>query len=216
MKKLLYFALFLLCCAAFLHAEPALKPRPLYTLHTGDVLSLEYRYTPEFNQTVTIQPDGYVNLSIAGSMHVVGMTVAEAHDAILVKVSSQLNHPELNLVLKEFQKPYYVVAGEVEHTGRFDFVENTTALQAVMQAGGFKDTAQQSQVVVFRRVNDGLAEVHQINLKGMHKNSDLERDLVLQPGDMILVPRNKLEHLSRFMKAANLGIYFNPLSYNTP
>jgi polysaccharide export outer membrane protein len=216
MKTILYFALFLLCCAAFLHAEPALKPRPLYTLHTGDVLSLEYRYTPEFNQTVTIQPDGYVNLSIAGSMHVVGMTVAEAHDAILVKVSSQLNHPELNLVLKEFQKPYYVVAGEVEHTGRFDFVENTTALQAVMQAGGFKDTAQQSQVVVFRRVNDGLAEVHQINLKGMHKNSDLERDLVLQPGDMILVPRNKLEHLSRFMKAANLGIYFNPLSYNTP
>jgi len=216
MKKLLQLALILLCCSTALHADETLHVRPRYALQTGDVLTLEYRYTPEFNQTVTIQPDGYVNLNIAGTMHIVGMTVEEAHDAILAKEESKLNHPELNLVLTQFQKPYYVVAGEVEHTGKFDFVEGTTALQAIMQSGGFKDTAQQTQVVVFRRVNNGLAEVHQINLQKMHHTSDMERDIVLQPGDVILVPRNKLEHLARFMKATNIGVFFDPLNYTTP
>jgi polysaccharide export outer membrane protein len=69
------------------------------------VLALEYRYSPEFNQAVTIQPYGYVNLTVAGMMHVVGMTAEEAHGAIIAKTAMQLNHPELNLVLKEFQKP---------------------------------------------------------------------------------------------------------------
>jgi len=216
MKKLLQLALVLLCCSTALRADETLHVRPRYALQTGDVLTLEYRYTPEFNQTVTIQPDGYVNLNIAGTMHIVGMTVEEAHDAILAKEESKLNHPELNLVLTQFQKPYYVVAGEVEHTGKFDFVEGTTALQAIMQSGGFKDTAQQTQVVVFRRVNNGLAEVHQINLQKMHHTSDMERDIVLQPGDVILVPRNKLEHLARFMKATNIGVFFDPLNYTTP
>ena len=216
MKKLFQLALILLCCQAAFCSDGTLHLRPRYALQTGDVLTLAYRYTPEFNQTVTIQPDGYVNLNIAGTLRIVGMTVEEAHDAILAKEESKLNHPELNLVLTQFQKPYYVVAGEVEHTGKFDFVEGTTALQAIMQSGGFKDTAQQTQVVVFRRVNNGLAEVHQINLQKMHHTSDMERDIVLQPGDVILVPRNKLEHLARFMKATNIGVFFDPLNYTTP
>ena len=213
MKRTLQLAFFLLGCCAMLCAQVAPRPTERYKLQTGDVLELNYRYTPEFNQTITILPDGNVNLNIAGQMHLGGMTVNEAHDAILAKVNGQLNQPELNLVLKEFMKPYFVVAGEVEHTGRFDLIQSTTALQAVLLAGGFKDSAQQTQVVVFRRINQNIAEVHQLNLKRMHHTQDLERDVLLQNGDMIFVPRNKLEHLSRFMKAADLGLYFSPISY---
>jgi polysaccharide export outer membrane protein len=56
-----------------------------------------------------------------------------------------------------------------------------------------------------------MAEVRQLNLHNVKKNADLERDTELEPGDMLLVTRNKLEHLSRFMKASNIGMYFNPL-----
>ena len=55
-----------------------------------------------------------------------------------------------------------------------------------------------------------MAEVRQLNLHNVHRTSDLEHDTELQPGDMLLVTRNKLEHLSRFMKATNLGLYFDP------
>jgi polysaccharide export outer membrane protein len=77
-------------------------------------------------------------------------------------------------------------------------------------AGGFKDSARDTKVILFRRVNEDMAEVRQLNLHSIHQTSDLERDAQLEPGDMLLVTRNKMEHLSRFMKASNLGVYFNP------
>jgi len=210
MKKIGFYFVLFLCCAVSYGADDKLHARPRYQLHPGDVLSLEYRYTPEFNQSVTVQPDGLIDLNVVGELKVVGLTTTEAHDLIVEKASAQLNHPELNLVLEEFEKPFIVIAGEVDKPGRVDFQEDTTALQAIMQAGGFKNSAQQSQVVLFRRVGNGLAEVHEINLKNIKTKADLKRDMVLQPGDMLLVPRNKLDKMERFIKATNLGVYFDP------
>jgi len=194
-------------------AAPALGARTRYALRAGDVITIDYRFTPEFNQTVTIRPDGFVDLTLIGEAHVAGLTLADVHALVVQGVSTHLKDPEVNVSLKEFERPYVVVAGEVDHPGRFDFYEKTTALQAVLLAGGIKASGQQSDIYVFRRVDGSLAEVHHLNLKNVKRSSDLERDLVLQPGDMILVPRNKLENISRFVKVANLGIYFDPLTY---
>jgi polysaccharide biosynthesis/export protein len=191
-------------------ADEQLHQRLRYKLHSGDVLTLEYRYTPEFNQTVTIQPDGYITLNVVGDVKVAGLTLDEVHDQIIKTASARLNHPELNLTLKDFEHPSIVVAGEVAKPGKFELREDTTALQAVMLAGGFKESARDTKVVLFRRINDQMAEVKQLDLHNFRRTSDLEKDMMLQPGDMLLVTRNKLEHLSRFMKATNLGLYFDP------
>ena len=194
-------------------AAPVLQSRGPYKLRAGDTIAVDYRLTPEFNQTLTIQPDGAVDLNLAGSTHLAGLTLEQAKSLVLERVSSRLRNPELNIALTSFERPYFVVAGEVDHPGRFDFYEKTTALQAILLAGGFKESAQQSDVYVFRRVDGDLAEVHTLNLKKLRHSQDLERDLVLEPGDMILVPRNRLENLSRFVKATNLSVYFDPLEY---
>lgn len=192
-------------------AEDQLHQRPVYTLHPGDVMTLSYRYTPEFDQTATVQPDGEVNLNIVGAVKVEGLSVDQARQRIVDMASARLNHPELTITLEEFVQPYFVVAGEVDHPGKFDFRENTTALQAVMLAGGFKDSAHDTQVILFRRINADEAEVRKLDLHKITKHADLERDAELEPGDMLLVTRNKMEHLSRIMKASNLGVYFNPI-----
>jgi polysaccharide export outer membrane protein len=211
MKKAFVILTFLFCFIPRIsHADEQLHQRPRYTLHAGDVISLDYRYTPEFNQTVTIQPDGYVTLDIVGDVKISGLTLDDVHDQIVKMASSRLNHPELNLTLKDFEHPYIVVAGEVDKPGKFELREDTTALQAIMLAGGFKDSARDTKVVLFRRINQQMAEVRQLNLHNVRRTSDLEHDTELQPGDMLLVTRNKLEHLSRFMKATNLGLYFDP------
>lgn len=187
-----------------------LHQRQNYTLHVGDVISLEYRLTPEFNETVTVQPDGHVNLQIVGDLAVAGLTMEQVHDKIVSLASSQLNNPELAITLKQFEQPYVVVAGEVAKPGKIDLRDNTTALQAVMLAGGFKDSARDTQVILFRHINGDMAEVRKLDLHNIKKQSQLEQDTELEPGDMLLVTRNKMEHLSRFMKASNLGVYFNP------
>jgi len=200
----------LLLSSCFAMGDDQLHQRPLYALHVGDVIALNYRYTPEFNQTVTVQPDGSVNLNIVGSVRVSGLSVEQARQRIVNLASARLNHPELTLTLQQFEQPYFVVAGEVDHPGKFDLRDDTTALQAIMLAGGFKDSARDTQVLLFRRINADQAEVHKLDLHNVKKSSDLERDTELEPGDMILVTRNKMEHISRFMKATNLGVYFNP------
>jgi polysaccharide export outer membrane protein len=211
MKKLLTVILVnLLVLSATARGDQQLHHRERYILHAGDVISLNYRYTPEFNQTVTVQPDGYVTLTIVGDIKIAGLTMDEVHEQIVKKASARLNNPELDITLKDFQHPYVVVAGEVAQPGKIELRENTTALQAVMLAGGFKDSARDTKVILFRRVNGDMAEVRKLDLHNVHKTSDLERDTELQPGDMLLVTRNKMEHLSRFMKASNLGVYFNP------
>jgi polysaccharide biosynthesis/export protein len=206
----------LLLIPASAKGEEQLHHRPVYTLHTGDVIVLNYRYTPEFNQTVTVQPDGTVSLNIVGSIKVGGLSVDEARQRIVEKASVRLNNPELTITLQQFEQPYVVVAGEVEHPGKFDIRDNTTALQAVMLAGGFKDSARDTQVILFRRINGDEAEVRKLNLHSVKKSADLERDTQLEPGDMLLVTRNRMEHLARFMKATDLGVYFNPITAPVP
>ena len=182
-----------------------------YLLHAGDVLDIQYRYTPEFNQTVTVQPDGFISLEIGGDVKVSGRNLEQVRNVILTKARTRLASPELIVVLKEFQKPYVVVAGEVAQPGKLEMRERLTALQAVLLAGGFKDSAKSSQILVFRKLNADTAEVKVLNFKELKRTSDLENDLTLQAGDMILVPRNRLSKIERYVRIASLATFLNPL-----
>jgi polysaccharide biosynthesis/export protein len=213
MKLILRLLLLLLAVLPAARADESLRRRPRYTLRAGDVLELQYRYTPEFNQTVTVLPDGYINLNIVGDVRVGDLTVAQARDLIVQKAQVRLNDPELNLILKQFQQPYIVVAGEVNKPGKLDLRENTTAMQAVLLAGGFLPSAQSGQVLLFRKINADTAEIKVLNLTKLRKTADLERDTQLNSGDMLFVPRDKIEKVSRYIKVLNIGMYFNPLQY---
>lgn len=215
--KILLFTAWLLaavCITAQAQETPTLgtfNPSPRYLLNPGDVVEVQYRYTPEFNQTVTIQPDGFVSLEVVGDVKISELTLEQARTIIRDKANSRLKDPEVVLVLKEFQKPYFVIAGEVVQPGKIEMREKVTALQAIMLAGGFKNSAKSSQVLIFRRVNSDLAEVKVLDLKKIRRTSDLERDLALQPGDMLFVPENTVTKIARYMKLANIGLFFNPL-----
>ena len=181
-----------------------------YRLQPGDVLEVQFRYSPEFNQTVTVQPDGYISLEIGGDLKVAGMTVEESRRMILRKAGERLQDPVANVLLKEFQKPYFVVAGEVAQPGKIEMRERVTAIQAIMLAGGMKEGARSSQVIVFRKINSDTAEVKLLNLKSIKRTGDLENDLTLQPGDMVFVPRDKISKIERFMKLASVVAFMAP------
>jgi polysaccharide export outer membrane protein len=195
---LLLATIFILGVAFVAHAQDPRPPRlttvteDRYRLQPGDVLEIQYRYSPEFNQTVTVQPDGYITLEVGGDLKVAGMTVDQTRQAILKQASTRLQDPIATVILKEFQKPYFVVAGEVAQPGKIEMRERVTAIQAIMLAGGMKESAKSSQVVVFRKINSDIAEVKLLNLKTIMRTSDLENDLTLQPGDLVFVPRDKI------------------------
>jgi polysaccharide export outer membrane protein len=218
MKRRLNF-LFLICLLAFPLAVAAQVQTPprlttvtedRYRLQPGDVLEVQFRYSPEFNQTVTVQPDGYITLEIGGDLKVAGFTIEQTREAILRQARTRLQDPVATIVLKEFQRPYFVVAGEVATPGKIEMRERVTAIQAIMLAGGMKETAKSSQVVVFRKINSDTAEVKLLNLKDIKRTSDLENDLTLQAGDMVFVPRDKISKIERFMKLASVAAFMAP------
>ncbi|PYS69454.1 MAG: hypothetical protein DMF73_14660 [Acidobacteria bacterium] len=218
MKHRIYFALAIcllalpLSIAAQVQTPPRLTTvtEDRYRLQPGDVLEVQFRYSPEFNQTVTVQPDGYITLEIGGDLKVAGFTLEQTRAAILRQARTRLQDPVATIVLKEFQRPYFVVAGEVSQPGKTEMRERVTAIQAIMLAGGMKETAKSSQVVVFRKINSDWAEVKLLNLKNIRRTSDLENDLTLQAGDMVFVPRDKISKIERFMKLASVAAFMAP------
>lgn len=187
---------------------PRLRTEPnRYRIGSGDVIEIRFRLTPEFNQSVTVQPDGFVSLEIGGELHLGGLTVEEAEGKVAIAAASRLREPEVKLVLKEFVKPQFTVGGEVNHPGMFELRGEISAAQAIAIAGGFKESAKHSQVALVRRVNNEWAEVSLLNLKQMINSAHLQEDSFLQPGDMLLVPQNKLSRMERLIRWSNLAVY---------
>jgi polysaccharide export outer membrane protein len=185
---------------------------PRYRLQPADVLDVHYRFTPEFDQTVTVEPDGFVTLQIVGDLKLQGLTLEQTKTAILEKANRRLQDPEVTVVLKDFEKPYFVVGGEVGAPGRFEMRGVITALQAIAMAGGFKSaSAKHSQVILFRRVGPDLAKAEILDLKAAMRPSATEPLADLRSGDMLIVPQNRISKIERFVKWGNFGLYVNPL-----
>jgi polysaccharide export outer membrane protein len=181
---------------------------PRYLLQPSDVLEIHYRYSPEFDQTVTVQPDGFVGLPLVGDMKLQGLTIDQAKAAILDKAGQRLKDPEITVVLKEFEKPYFTVGGEVGTPGRFEMRGPVTALQAIAMAGGFKSvSAKHSKVILYRRVGPDMAKAEILDLKAAMSPSSTEALANLRSGDMLIVPQNNISKVERMIKLSNVGAY---------
>ncbi len=179
---------------------------PRYEIRPGDIFDVAFEYTPEFNQTVTVQPDGYVSLRDAGDIYVVGKTVPQVTDGIREAYAKVLNHPVVSIVLKDFEKPYFIADGQVGHPGKYELRDDTTLVQAIAMAGGFLPSAKHSQVVLYRRVSDEWTQAKLVDVKKMESEHNLAEDLHLQPGDMLFIPKNRISKLMPFIPTANLSM----------
>lgn len=180
---------------------------PRYRIQPNDVVDVQFRYTPEFNFTATVQPDGYISSQIAGSVRIGGLPLDEASAAIAKPASAKLKDPEVNIILKDFVKPHFVVAGEVNHPGTFDLHGEVGMVQAIAMSGGFKDSAKRSQVILYRKANPEFAEVKVFDLKKLMSPGQIQEDLTMKPGDLLVVPRNRVSKMEPFIRIASLGMY---------
>jgi polysaccharide export outer membrane protein len=187
--------------------------RPLYRLHPSDVVEVTFTVAPEFNQTLTVQPDGYVTLKDASAVLAQGLTVAQFRDAVREAYTGYLHDPEAAVALKDFERPYFVVGGEVGKPGKYELRSDTTVAEAIQVAGGFTSQSKHSQVVLFRRINDDLVETRLLNLKQMLKQSDLEEDAHIRAGDLVFVPQNAISKISRFISRFSVSMYMNPFQF---
>ena len=197
--------LFLATSLALVGQAPALQTRnPVYRLQPGDSVEVQYRYTPEFNAKAVIQPDGQISIPITGLVRIGGLPVEEARIAIAAKAAERLRDPEVVLLLTDFVKPAFTVAGEVGKPGRYDLRGDMTAVDAIAISGGFKDSSKHSQVLLIRRFNDEMADVRVLNLKAVMQAGGMKEDVRIQSGDLLVVPQSFVSKLERYIRWGTL------------
>ncbi len=177
-----------------------------YQLCKGDVFDLSFPFTAEFNQTVTVQPDGYITLSGLGDLYVAGKTIPEMKKLLQTEYGKILHDPVINVVMRDFEKPYFIAGGEVAHPGKYDMRADTTLTEAIEVAGGFTQSSKHSQVLLFRRVSNNWVEVKRFDVKKMFQAGNLSEDLHLQPGDMFFVPQNRISKIGKYLPNPGVGL----------
>ena len=186
---------------------------PLYRLTKSDVVDANFTFSPDFNQSLTVQPDGFVALRGAGTIFAEGLTLTELQQSMGDAYRSFLHDPEITLTLKDFDRPYFLASGEVARPGKYELRGDLTVNEAIAIAGGFTQQARHSQVVLFRRISTDVAETHVLDLKKMLDSRDLREDLQIRPGDFIFVPQSRISKIRKFVPTNSMSWYMNPLQF---
>lgn len=187
--------------------QPVLAQRyPRYLLRPSDVLEITFPISPEYDQTISIQPDGFASLRGVGDLYIAGKSLPELSEALHKAYGSFLHDPIINIEMKDFEKPYFTAGGEFGKPGKYELRGDTTVAEAVAIAGGFTDKAKHSEVLIFRKVPGGWQAGKRVDVKLMLANADLGEDIHLRPGDLIYVPKNKLSKIKEFIPTPGLGM----------
>lgn len=198
-----------------IHRSPALTGarRPLYRLQKSDVVEIHFTFSPEYDQTLTVQPDGYITLKGAGALLAEGLDSNQLSSSVREAYAAVLHEPEVTVLLKDFERPFFIAGGEIGHPGKYELRSPTTVSEGIETAGGFTEKSKHSQVVLFRRVVDGVVESHVLNIKEMLAKKDLNEDIHLKPGDMLFVPQNRISKMKKFLPSSSLSTFFSPAQF---
>ena len=193
-------------------SEPQLEQRyPRYIIQRQDVLKLSFPLSPEMNQTVTVQPDGYINLENAGGLHAQGLTVPELVDALKKAYAGVLHDPIVNVDLDNFQKPFFTASGQVGKPGKYELRSDITIAEALAIAGGMTPEAK-TQIFLFHKTSNGWVETRKVNMKDILKGKNVNEDASIKPGDMIYVPEKFIANFKKYVPYSfNGGTYLTPV-----
>jgi len=167
--------------------KPATAESPEYRIGEQDVLNITVWKEPQLSGTVTVRPDGKISLPLVDEVVAVGLTPLELQNVLVEKFKPFLTVPQVSVSAREINSRKVYVMGQVGHEGSFRINSNTTALEILAEAGGLKDYANRKKIYVMRSVQ-GKPVRYPFNYDAVIRGEHNEQNLILQPGDTIVVP----------------------------
>ena len=156
-----------------------------YRLGSGDKLRIEVYGQNQLSQSVQIRPDGKITLPLVGDVSATGRTSNELRESIAGSLKEYVNNPVVTVIVMEAVSAQIHVMGEVSSPGTQVMSGPTTVLQALAQAGGFKEFAKKGDIRILRKTSTGVRTID-FNYKEAVRGR--AEPVFLQPGDTILVP----------------------------
>jgi len=166
--------------------NPAKPPEEFYVIGAGDSIGISVWREPTLSGTVKVRPDGFITLPLLNEVQVVGLTTAQLRKLLEEKYKEFTTDPYVTIRIEGISSTEVFLVGQVSRAGAFPLNGNETILQLLSRVGGLGIFADRSNVRVVRRDGDRITEYivdYDAILKG-----DLRQDILLRPGDRIIVP----------------------------
>jgi len=194
-----------------------------YVIQPGDQLDIKFFYNPELNETVPVRPDGKISLQLVDEIQAAGLTPSRLDETLTERYSKELRKPVVTVIIRSFASQRVYVGGEVNAQGLIELTAGMTPLQAVLSAGGLKETAKPEAAIVIRKGPENQPVPFEVNLKNALYGSGSGIEMQLQPYDIVYVPRSSIANANLFVKQYlrdllpinfGLGFYYNIANTN--
>jgi polysaccharide biosynthesis/export protein len=157
-----------------------------YLIGADDTLHITVWKEPDMTVTLPVRPDGKVSLPLLDDVQAAGMTPMQLGASIKEKLKKYIADPRVTVVVTAMNSQRIYVLGEVTHTGAMPLLPHMTVLQALSSAG-FTQFANLKAIYLLR-MQDGQQTKMPFNYKDAIKGRGTQQNIVLRPGDTIVVP----------------------------
>jgi polysaccharide biosynthesis/export protein len=159
-----------------------------YVIGDSDLLDIDVWKEKEISQQIPVRPDGKISLPLIGEIQAAGLTPLQLQDNISQDLKAYIDNPEVTVIVVNPLSHQFNIVGQVARPGAYPLTESMTVLDAIAEAGGFKDFAKETKIYVLRPAPGGIRVRILFNYKKVIKGDDLQENVPLKPGDTIVVP----------------------------
>jgi polysaccharide export outer membrane protein len=160
---------------------------PAYVIGEDDVLAINVWKEGEISRTVPVRPDGKISLPLVNDVQAAGLTPMQLGMVITERLRKFLAEPQVTVIVTTINSRRIYLVGEVGRAGAFPMLPNMTIMQALASAGGFTQFANLKEIYVLRNENGKQIKIP-FNYKEALKGNRPEQNVMLKPGDTIVVP----------------------------
>ena len=158
-----------------------------YIIGVGDLLKVSVWKNPDLQAEVPVRPDGRISVPLIGEVHVAGLTPLEVQALLTDHYTRFVTAPSVSVLVTQINSRKVFILGQVRESGAFDILQPTNVMQALAMAGGLTEFAKTNKIVVLREIN-GVKKRWQVNLDAVASGKRPEDNMLLEPGDTIIVP----------------------------
>jgi polysaccharide export outer membrane protein len=176
-------------------SAPAKSPAPAaplpqvsasYVIGADDMIFVSVWKEPDLTNTLPVRADGMISMPLLNDVQAAGLTPMQLAASITDKLKKFVSDPHVTVVVTQMNSQRIYVTGEVTHSGSMNLLPDMTVLQALAGAG-FTQFANTKGIYVLRNEN-GAPKRYPVNYKKLVKGQAPEQNLLLKPGDTIVVP----------------------------
>jgi polysaccharide export outer membrane protein len=168
-------------------AGPRVPVDPGFTIGPDDVLGVLVWKDPEMSGDVTVRPDGMITLPLVRDIKASGLTPTELAERIQAAVREYVTDASVTVVVRQMNSRKVFITGEVAKPGAYPLTSSMTVMQLIAVAGGLTEFAEAKSISVMR-VEGGRTKTFPFDYKNVAGGKKPEQNVVLKPGDTVVVP----------------------------